>query len=321
MRNIPRRWKYAKLHFHSCEVLLIKERKSTPLVFLYFHVMSNQTKHMLQHAIFFALFLCAANSFAQIAESPAKPVLLRYSVVHVFPHDTTHFTEGLALHDGKILESAGRYGLSSLYETDLATGRVLREHRLAARYFGEGMTVANNRIVQLTWREHTGFVYDLAFKRISSFSYPTEGWGLANFNRDRELVMSDGSAKLHFLSADDFHPLREVTVHAGDHKITQINELEAAKGFIYANIWTTELIVVIDPSDGAVRAWLDLSALKQRLHKPKDWNEQENVLNGIAYDPRSGHFFVTGKCWPSLFEIAIEKFPTENHPAGTATPQ
>ena len=262
-------------------------------------------------------------AFAQTANAAAEPVPLGFSVIHEYPHDITHFTEGLIWHDGKLFESTGLYGHSGLYEIDIANGHILRSRALDSRKFGEGLTLSKGRLVQLTWQEKIGLIWDLAFNPIGHFHYETQGWGLSSYDHDRELVMSDGSNVLRFLSADDFHVVRTITVHNGEHAINLINELETANGFIYANIWTTDFIIVIDPTDGRERAWLDLSALKSRLAKPASWNEQEDVLNGIAYNPDSGTFFVTGKRWPSLFEIRIDPVPPETAQpgSGVATPQ
>lgn len=269
--------------------------------------MSKRKKHTLQHALFCLAILTCASAHSGGHETLKPAPQLRFSLVRVLPHDARHFTEGLALHDGKLLESAGRYGASALYEKDLASGRILRERRLDARYFGEGVAVAHDHIVQLTWREQVGFVYDLAFRPTGFMHYPTEGWGLTSSSDGRQLVMSDGSATLRFLDADSFQLLRAVTVHDGERQVNQLNELEAADGVIYANVWQTDLIAAIDGADGRILGWLDLSSLKSRFRKPAGWDPSEHVLNGIAYDPASGHFLVTGKCWPALFELRVEQ--------------
>ncbi|MGH8506271.1 MAG: glutaminyl-peptide cyclotransferase [Stenotrophobium sp.] len=271
-----------------------------------------------QNFFLLALLFCAD---AQLANAAAAPVTLGFSIVQTYPHDVAHFTEGLLWHDGKLYESTGLYGRSALYEIDLASGRTLRSHALDSRKFGEGLALSKGRLIQLTWKAQVGLIWSLAFNSLGHFRYATEGWGLCTY--DHQLVMSDGSDALRFLSADDFHVLRTVTVHDGDRTIDRINELETVDGLIYANVWTTNLIIVIDPKDGRVLASLDLSALKDRLMKPAGWDERENVLNGIAYDPTSGNLLVTGKRWPSLFEIRVTPrlSGTDQAGNGRATPQ
>jgi glutaminyl-peptide cyclotransferase len=246
-------------------------------------------------------------AYAKTDGTPKSASLLGFKVVKTFPHDPTHYTEGLVFQNGNLLESAGQYGESGLYEIDIQSGKTLRSRKIDSQFFAEGIAVSQDRIIQLTWREQTAFVYDLAFNPLATLQYGGEGWGLANMNNEKELVMSDGTPILKFLDASDYHFLRKITVHDGSREIMRINELEAANGLIYANVWLTDMIAVIDPADGRVVNWLDLSPLKAMFKKPAKWNEVDNVLNGIAYDPRSGHFYVTGKCWPALYEIKIER--------------
>jgi glutamine cyclotransferase len=262
-------------------------------------------KHLPGPALILALILSCVCSQANADVSAKSAPPLSFKVVNIFPHDTGHYTEGLVFRNGNLLESAGQYGSSGLYEIDIKSGKTLRARAIEPQFFAEGIAVANKRIVQLTWREQTAFVYDLAFNPVGTLSYSNEGWGLASINMDKELVMSDGTPILRFLDAGNYHALRQVTVHDGEKEIMRLNELEAANGLIYANVWLTDMIAVIDPADGRVVNWLDLSSLKTMFKKQNNWNEVDNVLNGIAYDPRSGHFYVTGKYWPALFEIKI----------------
>ena len=300
------------LHFHECEYLLIKVRKSTPLALLDIDAMFNLKKQNLQYVLFLALIFLSACAHAKTENTPKPPPLLNFKVIRVLPHDAAHYTEGLVLHDGKFLESAGQYGESGLYEIDIASGKTLRSRKIDGQFFAEGIALAHGRIVQLTWREQTAFVYDLTLNPLRKVSYSGEGWGLASINNDKELVMSDGTPILKFLDSDDYQLLRKITVRDGEKEIMRLNELEAANGFIYANVWLTDMIAVIDPKDGRVAAWLDLAPLRTRFKKPAQWDEVDNVLNGIAYDPDSGHFYVTGKRWPVLFEIQIES-PQRRH--------
>ncbi len=221
-----------------------------------------------------------------------------YTVVHVYPHDPTAFTEGLEFVDGVLYEGTGLRGHSSLRKVDLATGKVLQEQTLAEQYFGEGVTVVGDKIYQLTWQAHTGFVYDLqSFKQLSEFSYTTEGWGLTH--DDQHLIMSDGTSTLYVRDPVTFAEIGRVEVHDADGPVVRLNELEYAKGEIFANVWQTDYIVRIAPETGVVTGWIDLSGLLG----PADRTQPVDVLNGIAYDAAAGHLFVTGKLWPKLFEI------------------
>lgn len=230
-----------------------------------------------------------------------------YHVVAEFPHDTAAFTEGLALLDGRLLESTGLEGRSFLSIRDVASGKVMKRYALDSNDFGEGATVAGNRIVQLTWHSGVGYFYDLDLKRLGSFTINTEGWGLTWDGHS--LIRSDGSPTLRFISTENYSEIRTITAHDGDQRIWQLNELEWANGRIYANVWHTDRIAVIEPADGHVIAWLDLGALNRRLLKQHNWNSLDYVLNGIAFDPNTGHFLVTGKCWPTLFEIEVDSKP------------
>lgn len=231
---------------------------------------------------------------------------LRYEIVAMHPHDVQAFTQGLAFLDGqRLLESTGRYGRSALWLKDLRTGAVIRHRPLEARQFGEGVAVVNGRLVQLTWQSGLALVYDTRLKPVGQFRYPGEGWGLA-FDGQR-LLMSDGTARLTFRHPDTFAVTGTVEVREGTRPVTKLNELEYAGGLLYANLWQNDRIAAIDPHSGAVRAWLDLAPLRARLSKPTGWNEREHVLNGIAFNPDNGHFYVTGKCWPVLFELNVER--------------
>ncbi len=263
-------------------------------------------KQLLWYALVFTLVLPNAYAQEKTGSAPKSAPLLSFKVIKIYPHDTNHYTEGLVLRNGKLLESGGQYGASGLYEIDIKSGKTLRARKIDPQFFAEGIAVVNDRIIQLTWHEQTAFIYDLAFNPVGTLSYDNEGWGLASVNKDKELVMSDGTPILRFLDATDYHFLRKITVHDGEKEIMRLNELETAHDLIYANVWLTDMIAVINPADGRVVNWLDLSSLKTLFKKPANWDDVDDVLNGIAYDPRSGHFYVTGKCWPALFEIEIK---------------
>ena len=225
-----------------------------------------------------------------------------YKVLNVYPHDADDFTEGLVYHNGFLYESSGLYGNSSLRRVDLGTGQVLQIYDLSAQYFGEGITIVNNTIIQLTWQNNTGFVYNLAsFRFLQNFSYPTEGWGLTN--NGSQLIMSDGTANLFFLNPQTFQRTGEITVHDGSTPIVNLNSLDYINGSIFANVWLTNRIAIINPGTGQVTAWIDLTGIENMTGCHCDVGN--DVLNGIAYDAQSNRLFVTGKMWPNLFEIQI----------------
>ncbi len=225
-----------------------------------------------------------------------------YKVLNVYPHDADDFTEGLVYHNGFLYESSGLYGNSSLRRVDLDTGQVLQIYNLSSEYFGEGITIVNNTIIQLTWQNNTGFVYDLAsFRFLQNFSYPTEGWGLTNDGS--QLIMSDGTANLYFLNPQTFQRTGEITVHDGATPIVNLNSLDYINGSIFANVWLTNRIAIINPGTGQVTAWIDLTGIENMTGCHCDVGN--DVLNGIAYDAQSNRLFVTGKMWPNLFEIQI----------------
>jgi glutamine cyclotransferase len=225
-----------------------------------------------------------------------------YDIVRVYPHDPDAFTQGLVVVDGRLFESAGRYGQSNLREVDLETGRVLRRQELEAKYFAEGLTVWRDALVQLTWTAGTAFVYDRdSFKLLRTRPYPGEGWGLTHDGR--RLILSDGSPELRFLDPETFEETGRVTVRDGGQPIAKLNELEYVRGEILANVWETDRIARINPSSGDVTGWIDLSGLLA----PGEVTSYEAVLNGIAYDAARDRLFVTGKLWPKLFEIRLRR--------------
>jgi len=226
-----------------------------------------------------------------------------YKVVNVYPHDKTAWTQGLVFDNGFLYEGTGRNGRSSLRKVKIETGEVLKEHRLDRKYFGEGITIYKDRIIQLTWRKKTGFVYAKeSFKLLKEFSYTTQGWGIAHDGK--RLIMSDGSATLRFLDPETFSETGKVRILDRNRPVKNINELEYIKGRIYANIYKTDRIAVIDPETGRVTGWIELKGILKpeyrRGHRP-------NVLNGIAYNSKNGNLYVTGKLWPKLFEITISQ--------------
>jgi glutamine cyclotransferase len=223
-----------------------------------------------------------------------------YEVVQVFPHDRGAFTEGLVFQGGFFYESTGLQGRSSLRRVEPETGQVLQLYTLAPEYFGEGIALYDNKIAQLTWQSHIGFVYDKdSFDVTGTFRYPSEGWGLTYDGT--QLIMSDGTSTLHFLDPETLQETGSVEVHDAGGPVVQINELEYIRGLVYANIWQTDRIAEIDPQSGQVTAWIDLAGLLS----PADMSQPVDVLNGIAYDSENDRLFVTGKFWPKLFQIEL----------------
>lgn len=231
--------------------------------------------------------------------SPKEATRYTYKIVNTYPHDPKAFTQGLEYHDGYLYESTGLEGHSSLRKVELRTGRVLQIRKLSPEIFAEGLTLFNNRIYQLTWRNGICFVYTRdSFRSDIEFRYTGEGWGLTNDGT--HLIMSDGSDTLTFRDPATFAVVRQIKVHDQGVPVRDLNELEYIEGEIWANVWTTDMVVRISPKTGEVVGWVDLSGLL----KPSEAS-QADVLNGIAYAPRNKRIFVTGKLWPKIFEIKV----------------
>jgi glutaminyl-peptide cyclotransferase len=232
--------------------------------------------------------------------SAIPPQEYTFAIVRAFPHDTFAYTQGLAYRDGFLYEGTGLNGRSSLRKARLETGEVIQHVDLGSEFFGEGITIVKDRVLQLTWKSGTGFVYDLSdFHLLRRFSYSGEGWGLAT--NGRELFLSDGTSELRVLDAETLLEKRRVKVHDGSTPVDQLNELEFVEGQIFANLWHSNRIARISPQTGDVVGWIDLTGLLSPIYRL----ESEAVLNGIAYDPIRKRLFVTGKLWPSVFEITI----------------
>jgi glutaminyl-peptide cyclotransferase len=240
--------------------------------------------------------------FAQSARGTraAHPPEYTFEIVRSFPHDPNAFTQGLAFRDGFLYEGTGLNGRSSLRKVRLDSGEVVQQTDLAPEFFGEGIALLNNEVVELSWQSQTGFVYDLSdFHLLRKFSYPGEGWGLASNGHD--FFMSDGTADIRVLDGDSLKEKRRFTVHDGNSAIDQLNELEFVEGEIFANVWQTDRIVRISPQNGKVVGWIDLQGLLSSIYRLAPGA----VLNGIAYDSIRKRLFVTGKLWPRIFEIKL----------------
>ena len=223
-----------------------------------------------------------------------------YQVVHAYPHDAHAFTQGLVYIDGHLYESTGVYGQSSLRMDDLETGKILQLHDVPSKYFAEGLTDWSSTLIQLTWQNHVVQVYDrFSFRFLRTLPYPGEGWGLTQDGV--HLILSDGSATLHFLDPATLREVHHVTVSDHGKPVTQLNELEFIHGQIYANVWHSDRIARISPATGKVLGWIDLSGLLPGTER----SSPEAVLNGIAYDQAHDRLFVTGKLWPKLYEIKV----------------
>ena len=238
-----------------------------------------------------------SNAHPGVSSIPTQAV----NIVHQFPHDPTAFSQGLAVEGEVLYEGTGQYGSSQLRRVALNTGQVELQVPLGQKYFGEGITVFGNRIYQLTWKERVCVVYDKrTFKPLGSLRYAGEGWGLAD--DEKHIFLSDGTSTIRVLDPQTFKVIRRLRVKHGRKLIDNLNELEYVEGEIYANIWYSDQIARIDPKTGAVTGWIDCSNIYPASQRP----DREHVLNGIAYEAESKRLFVTGKHWPSLFEIRVE---------------
>ena len=250
------------------------------------------------------LLIVACSPFLTGQAFPKAAPEYTFAVVRVFPHDPTAYTQGLTYRDGFLYEGTGRNGQSSLRKVRLETGEVIQHVDLGREFFGEGITIIQNKVVQLTWRSEVGFVYDLKdFHLLRRFSYSGEGWGLAT--NGREIFMSDGTSEIRVLDGQTLQEKRRIKVRDGLSPVDQLNELEFVEGQIFANVWHSDRVARISPQTGQIVGWIDLSGLLSPIYRL----EPDAVLNGIAYDPRGKRLFVTGKLWPRIFEIRISPKP------------
>jgi glutamine cyclotransferase len=230
--------------------------------------------------------------------SDIAPKEMAYNVLSSFPHQKTSFTEGLEFYKGELYESTGENGKSLLLKIDLKTGATLKSVPLADQYFGEGLTIVNDKIYQLTWTTGIGFRYNMDFSLDKTFTYYTQGWGMTH--RDSTIIMSDGSNKLYFYNTE-FQKTGELEVYDDKGPVLKINELEYVNGYVFANIWETDRIIQIDLSTGKVVGNMDMKKII-----PAEVDQTgSSVLNGIAYQPLENAFYITGKNWPTLFKIKI----------------
>ncbi|ALL12629.1 glutaminyl-peptide cyclotransferase [Caulobacter henricii] len=248
------------------------------------------------------LWLAALLSVGSLAPVQAEEARTDgYTVVKTYPHDPRAFTQGLLWRDGFLYESTGLHGRSSVRKVTLETGVPEQERLIDSRHFGEGLVDWKDRLINLTWQDQMGFIFDInSFERVGEFSYPGEGWGLT---RDQtRIIMSDGTSALRFLDPETLKETGRIQVTDDGKPVDNLNELEWVKGEVLANIWQTDRIARIDPATGKVKGWIDLTGL---LSVADQAGGHVDVLNGIAYDAATDRLFVTGKLWPKLFEIRL----------------
>ena len=230
-----------------------------------------------------------------------EPKILNYSIVTTYPHDINAYTQGFEFYNGTLLEGTGQHEESTLRKTDYKTGKVTEQIKLDDKYFGEGITVLKDKIYQLTWEENTGFVYDAkTFKLEKTFSFETEGWGITNDGE--KLYMSDGSEKIYILDPVTLKVVDYISVYTAGSKIDSINEMEWINGKIWANVYQKDVIAVINPKTGAVENVINCADLKTKVTQ----HPEIDYFNGIAYNPSTKTYFVTGKNWDKTFEIKID---------------
>ncbi|TAF56121.1 MAG: glutaminyl-peptide cyclotransferase [Sphingobacteriia bacterium] len=236
---------------------------------------------------------------------PAPPTL-DFQLVNVYPHDTSSYTQGLIWEKGNLMEGTGEYGKSLLRINALKTGQAIKTIALPSTDFGEGITVLNNKIYQLTWQEHKIYVYDATtYKLIKTADWPYEGWGITH--NGEQLIISTGGSNIYFVRPETFTIQQTIGVNDNNGYVDSINELEFAKGYIYANRYMTDMILKINPKNGEVVARIDASKLLALANAPFDPRQADagNVLNGIAFRTDNGHFYLTGKKWPVLVEAIL----------------
>jgi len=244
----------------------------------------------------FVLLVTAIAARAETAKTPVNG----YKIVATYPHSTSSYTEGFFYLNGLFYEGTGMTGRSAVLVVDPATGKAIQRHDIAPQYFGEGIVDWGPNLYEWTWQTHLCFVYDrFTLRPIKQFTYTGEGWGITRTSK--ELITSDGTSTLRFRNPETFAETRHVVVKDGVTAVENLNELEFIHGEIFANVWHSDRIARISPRDGHVIAWIDLTGIlpaNQRV-------DSESVLNGIAYDPQKDRIFVTGKQWPTIFEIKI----------------
>ncbi|NQV78753.1 MAG: glutaminyl-peptide cyclotransferase [Lutibacter sp.] len=238
----------------------------------------------------------------------AAPDVYTYKIINIFPHDKTAYTQGLEFYNGYLYEGTGRKGTSSIRKVDLETGKVLQQQDIDAQYFGEGITIFNNKLYQLTWQGGIGFVYNLeTFEKEKDFKYTKsrEGWGLTN--NGEQLIKTDGTERIWFLNPETLVEENYIEAYTNNQKVEKLNELEYINGKIYANVWQKNSILILNPTSGKIEGVANLNSLKDEILKEQNLDDSDEVLNGIAFDKENNRIFVTGKNWSKLYEIELIK--------------
>ena len=264
-------------------------------------------KHQISALVFYPEKTKKENSFVEVVADKA-PVVYGYNIINEYPHDKKAYTQGLEYYNGFLYETTGRRGQSTLRKVEIKTGKVLQKIDLDKKYFGEGMTIFNNKIFWLTWQAKKGFIYNLdTFEQEKEFTYnkSKEGWGFTH--NGTELIKSDGTHKIWFLDPETLKEQKSIQVYTNKYAVDNLNELELINGKIYANKYQQNAIVIIDPTTGIVEGIANLKSLKKEMEKTQKLVPQDEVLNGIAFDAENNRLFVTGKNWGKLFEIELVK--------------
>jgi glutamine cyclotransferase len=238
----------------------------------------------------------------------SAPEIYTYNIINTYPHDAKAYTQGLEFYNGFLYEGTGRQGESYIRKVDLETGKVLQQKELDPQYFGEGITIFNNKLYQLTWKSGIGFIYNLeTFEQEKEFKYTKsrEGWGLTNDGKN--LIKTDGTERIWFLNPETLLEENYIEAYTNKRKVENLNELEYINGLIYANVWQQNSILIVNPTNGKVEGVANLNSLKDLISKEQRLEESDDVLNGIAYDKENKRIFVTGKHWGKLYEIELIK--------------
>ena len=263
-------------------------------------------KHQLTAIVFYENKTTKVNKTIYIL-ADASPEMYNYKILNTFPHDSKAYTQGLEFHNGFLYEGTGQNGTSSIRKVELETGKVLQQQDLDQKYFGEGITIFNNKLHQLTWKAGFGIVYNLeTFEKEKEFKYTKsrEGWGFTNDGE--KLIRTDGTERIWFLNPETLIEENYIEAYTNTQKVEKLNELEYINGKIYANRWQIASIMIIDPNSGKVEGVIDLRSLKTQISKEQNLTDDE-VLNGIAFDKENNRLFVTGKHWNKLYEIELIK--------------
>ena len=264
-------------------------------------------KHQLTAIVFYENKTSKVNKTIYVLADSA-PEIYNYKIVNTYPHDSKAYTQGLEYYNGFLYEGTGRNGTSSIRKVELKTGKVLQQSDLDEKYFGEGITIFNNKLHQLTWKAGFGIVYNLeSFEKEKEFKYTKsrEGWGFTN-NGDK-LIKTDGTERIWFLNPDTLIEENYVEAYTDERKVEKLNELEYVNGLIYANIWQQNSILMVNPTNGKIEGVANLNSLYDEISKEQNLDGSDEVLNGIAYDKENNRLFVTGKHWSKLFEIELIK--------------